>query len=131
MSEHALAVGKTFPWHELYVADTAQAKAFYSEVLGWGIEEYPMGEMGTYTMLQANGKAVAGIMGTNTPQMGHIPAHWAVYVGVDDVDATITKAESLGASVVVPPMDVPNVGRMALLSDPQGAHFWVFKEAAM
>jgi predicted enzyme related to lactoylglutathione lyase len=131
MSEHALAAGTTFPWHELYVADAAAGKAFYAGTLGWESTDFDMGEMGTYPMLIANGKPIAGIMGTaGNPQMEGVPPHWAVYIAVADVDSTVQTAESLGGKVVVPAMDVPTVGRMCLLQDPQGAHFWVYKSAS-
>lgn len=130
MSEHALAAGTTFPWHEVYVPDSEAAKHFYKEALGWEAMDYEMGEMGNYPMLIANGKPIAGIMGTRgNPQMEGVPPHWSVYVAVADVDATVAKVLALGGTVVVPAMDVPGVGRMCLLQDPQGAHFWVFKDA--
>lgn len=128
MSEHAIAAGTTFPWHELYVPDAEAGKSFYKEALGWDSQDFDMGEMGNYPMLIANGKPIAGIMGTaNNPDMSSVPPHWSVYVAVEDVDSTVSKVESLGGSVVVPAMDVPSVGRMCLLQDPQGAHFWVYK----
>jgi len=55
-----------------------------------------------------------------------VPPHWAIYMAVDDVDAKVEEAVGLGSTLVVPAMDVPTVGRMALMSDPQGAHFWFF-----
>jgi len=58
-----------------------------------------------------------------------VPPHWAVYIGVDDVDARLAKCVELGATVLVEPMDVQTVGRMALIQDPQGATFWLFKDA--
>ncbi len=128
MSEHAIAAGKAFPWHELYVADAGAAKAFYTDLLGWSVQEFEMGEMGTYTMLVSNGTPIAGIMQTaGNPDLADMPPHWSVYMAVDDVDATVAKSTALGGTVVVPAMDVPQVGRMSLLCDPQGAMFWVYK----
>ena len=128
MSDFATAVGQTFPWHELYVGDSAQAATFYSQALDWGTESMDMGEMGVYPMLKANGQNIAGIMGTSGQAgMEDVPPHWAIYISVDDVDARLAKCVELGASSVVGPMDIPSVGRMALLRDPQGAHFWIFK----
>ena len=75
---------------------------------------------------------VSGVMQI-TDDMGPIPPHWMVYFGVDDVDAATAKAQELGGSVVVSPMDIPDVGReigrFAGLKDPQGAMFFVFKPA--
>lgn len=87
-----------------------------------------MGEMGNYTMFKVDGVNVAGVMPTaGNPQMEGVPPHWATYIAVDDVDARVAKATENGASVLVPAMDVPNVGRMCLIQDPQGATVWFFK----
>ncbi|MGI8923955.1 MAG: VOC family protein [Fimbriimonadales bacterium] len=129
MDDHALAAGRTFPWHEVYVADTQAAMDFYTKALGMGTEEMEMGEMGKYKMLTANGKAVAGSMSTKELEHPDVPPHWAVYMAVDDVDARVTKVKELGGTCVVDPFDVPTVGRMALIADPQGAHLWLYKDS--
>lgn len=130
MDQHALNTGRTFVWHEVYAADADKAIAFYTEALGFGSSEMDMGPMGTYKMLTMNGQGVAGVMGTaGNPDMEGVPPHWSTYIAVDDVDARVAKCVSLGAQVVVPAMDVPSVGRMALIQDPQGAHVWLYKEA--
>ncbi len=126
---HSLAAGKAFPWHECYVPDVDAAVDFYTKAFDMGIEEMDMGPMGTYKMLKIGGVPLAGIMSTDVMGDGNIPPHWAVYMSVDDVDARVEKATGLGANVVVPAMDIPNVGRMALISDPQGAHIWLYKGA--
>jgi predicted enzyme related to lactoylglutathione lyase len=126
-NDYATRVGTAFPWHELYVADVPAAIKFYAEALGLGHEEMDMGEMGSYPMITHNGKPVAGIMGTTT--LSHpVPPHWAVYLAVDDVDARVAKVLELGGTVVVEALNVPTVGRMALIADPQGAHLWLFQE---
>lgn len=127
LDDHALASGRAFPWHELYVPNLDKALQFYTEALGMGTEDYDMGPAGTYKMLTVNGTAVAGVMPTNVPEMAEVPPHWAVYLAVDDVDARLEKCQAMGATVVVGPMDVPNVGRMCLIQDPLGAHLWLFK----
>jgi predicted enzyme related to lactoylglutathione lyase len=84
-----------------------------------------MGEAGTYTILtNTEGRQIGGCMDLGMLPEG-TPAHWNVYFNVEDVDACVTKAETLGAKTVAPAMDVPGVGRMAMVSDPQGAMFWV------
>lgn len=66
------------------------------------------------------------------PEMpAHVPAHWLTYFWVDDVDASVQKAASLGGAALMPPMDIPNVGRFAVVRDPQGAVFAVFKGSMM
>ena len=131
MEENAVAQGKTFVWHELYGASTSASVEFYSKVLGWETEAMDMGDF-KYTMFKSNGTPVAGVLGTSEiPHLADVPPHWAVYIGVDDVDARLAKCVALGATVLVEPMDVPNVGRMSLIQDPQGATFWLFKDAQM
>jgi len=131
MNDHALNQGSTFIWHELYVPNPAEAIHFYTEALGFGSEEMPMGEMGTYTMLTKNGRGVAGVMSTSEGPAAGAPNHWATYLAVDDVDSRLAKCTEMGATIVVPAMDVPTVGRMALISDPQGAHIWLYKSEPM
>ena len=116
-----------FCWHELGTRDAATAKKFYGEIARWTTQDVPMGEMGTYTLLKLGDKDVAGLYEMQGPQFEGVPPHWMSYVWVDDVDATARKAESLGAKPMMPPMDVPNVGRIAVLQDPTGAHIALFK----
>ncbi len=128
-SPATIAGGKAFIWHELYVGDGEAGRDFYVNALGWDKEDMNMGgDMGTYHMLKAFGSAVAGVMGTNNrPDMKDVPPHWAIYIAVENVDARVDKCTELGGKVIVPAFDVPTIGRMALLQDPQGAHFWLFK----
>ncbi len=107
-------------WNECMTPDIPSATAFYAEVLGMGSETMDM-EEGTYTVLtNAKGRQIGGAM---NPPMAGIPPHWNVYFNVEDVDATVAKAQELGGQVVAPAFDVTGVGRMAVLSDPQGAMF--------
>ncbi|MGY3867478.1 VOC family protein [Aeromonas bivalvium] len=123
---HALAEGSTFTWHELYVADGEAAVRFYAQVLDWESQHLEM-EGDSYPMLVANGRPIAGVQATrDNLQMAGVPPHWAIYVAVDDVDARLARVTEHGGSIVVPAMDIPTVGRMALIADPQGAHLWLF-----
>jgi hypothetical protein len=110
-----------FSWTELMTRDIQGAKKFYGEVLGWEMEDMPMGEGRPYIVLKAGGQGVGGmmLMPESVPQ--NVPPHWAAYVTVDDVDATAKKAEASGAKLIVPPTDIPNVGRSCTFQDPQGA----------
>ena len=132
MDQHALAAGRAFPWHELYVPDVDAAVDFYGKCFDITSQDFPS-EMGTYKMLVIGGVPVAGSMSTSSPEMAsmNVPPHWAVYMSVDDVDARVDKVTANGGTVVVPAMDVPQVGRMALIADPQGAHLWLYKPADM
>ncbi|HLJ55510.1 MAG TPA: VOC family protein [Chthonomonadaceae bacterium] len=107
-------------WNELYTRDTAAAGAFYSGLLGYGLKqsEMPM----PYTELQLDGKSVGGMMAMG-PEMEGVPPHWNIYFTVASCDETYARATALGASPLVPPMDIPGVGKMAMMRDPQGAVF--------
>ncbi len=109
-----------FSWAELMTRDVEGSKKFYKELLGWEMEEMPM-EGGTYTVLKAGGEAVGGMMPmpAEVPEM--VPTHWAAYITVNDVDAVAKKAQEMGATVIVPPTDIPEVGRFSTMKDPQGA----------
>lgn len=111
-------------WVELLTTDAKKAAGFYTGVMG--IESQVMSMPAEYTLLKVGGREVAGIMGI-TREMGPIPPNWSVYFGAADVDASVKKAESLGAKTLKKPMDIPSVGRWATLMDPQGAVFSLFK----
>ena len=113
-------------WHEVYGKSEQVAVDFYTKALGFGVERWPMGER-TYTMLTKNGHAVAGVVGTDVPEMSDVPPHWSTYLAVDDLEASLASCQEHGATVVVPIIEVPSVGRMTLIADPQGAHIWLFK----
>ncbi len=108
-----------FSWNELTTTDIDGAKAFYSELLGWTMEDMPAEGM-TYTMLKVGEQEVAGMMAT-PPEAAGMPSMWGSYVTVDDVDVQAGKVEKLGGKVLVPPRDIPNVGRFCVIQDPQGA----------
>ena len=110
-------------WNELVSPDLPTATKFYADVLGVEWESMPM-EGGDYLCLVSGGRQVGGAM---VPQMEGIPPHWNVYFGTDDTDAGVARAVELGANVVAPAFDVPGVGRMAVLADPQGAMFNLFQ----
>ncbi|HEY2574599.1 MAG TPA: VOC family protein [Verrucomicrobiaceae bacterium] len=110
-------------WNELQTSDAAGAKAFYTGLFGWTTEPFPGGGM-DYTILCNNGKGFGGIM--QSPHPG-APTQWVGYIVVEDVDATVAKVERLGGKVCAPPFDIPQVGRIAIVQDPQGAVFGVHK----
>jgi predicted enzyme related to lactoylglutathione lyase len=118
-------VPNSFCWNELATSDTAKAGDFYSGLFGWGKNVKEMGPM-TYTSFM-NGDRPAGGMYKPTPEMGDIPPNWLTYFAVDDADATASKAKELGATITVPPKDIPDVGRFAIIEDPQGAFFGIIK----
>lgn len=111
-----------FVWDELMTTDVEGAKAFYGDVLGWSFRDEDMGGM-TYTVVQAGESQIAGLMAR--PEGVDLPPFWKAYIKVNDADAAVAKAKELGASVMVEPTDIPDVGRFAVLQDPVGAVFGI------
>jgi uncharacterized protein len=116
----------TFIWSELYTKDPAKAETFYTGLFGWTtkVDDGPM----KYTELKVKDRTFGGLMAI-TPEMGPIPPNWLVYFAVDDADAAIDAAKKAGGSAMMGPMDIPNVGRIAVLADAQGAVFAIIKTA--
>jgi predicted enzyme related to lactoylglutathione lyase len=114
-------------WFELMTSDMKAADAFYGETVGWKGESAKMEGMPPYTMWKMGEETMAGMMAmpAEVAEMG-IPPHWMAYTTVEDVDAAATKAAELGGKILKAGFTVPNVGRMAMLADPQGAPFAVF-----
>ena len=108
-----------FSWNELMTTDPNAAKEFYGKLFKWELMDMPMEEM-TYTVAKAGEDDVAGIMQIPPDDEG-APPSWGAYVTVDNVDQTVRLAEELGGRIVVPARDVPEVGRFAVIQDPQGA----------
>lgn len=117
----------TFVWNELATSDVDGAKAFYTNVIGWTVDDVDMGENGTYHILKDGDEMRGGLMSTAGIPGDPPPPHWMAYIGVDDVDATCEKAKAAGGQVLNGPFDIPNVGRMAVLMDPQGAVVSIMK----
>jgi predicted enzyme related to lactoylglutathione lyase len=123
-----------FLWIELMTTDVEAAKAFYTKAIGWGTQLWgdgqPSPEMGgePYTMWTAGGGPVGGVwkLSEEARSMG-APPHWVAYIGTPDVDASTKMVKEMGGQVYVPPMDVPKIGRMAVVADPQGATFALYK----
>ncbi len=118
-----------FVWYELMTSDPAAAQSFYTSLIGWGTEAFD-GTGTPYTMWTREGTPLGGVMQLpEEAQNGGAPSHWLPYVAVPDVDATVAKAQELGGSVMVPPTDIPEAGRFAVLNDPQSASFCVYCSA--
>lgn len=112
-------------WNELNTRDLDASIEFYGAVFGWTFDTQEMGEAGNYTTIVLGDRPVGGILDMaerDVPEM--IPAHWQVYFGVEDTDATIEAAKQAGGSVMVEPIDIP-AGRFSILTDPHGAGFAV------
>jgi uncharacterized protein len=111
----------TFYWNELMTRDVEGAKKFYADTLGWSYDGMPMPGGGTYWLATMDGEPVGGIMNISAPEFGPVPESWMSYIAVDDVDARVAKAVKAGAKLMKPLFDVPGVGRIAILMQPDGA----------
>jgi uncharacterized protein len=117
-------------WYELVTPEPAGARTFYAAVAGWDIAAEATGPAGTdYRMItRADGGNAGGVLGLSDEMQAHgARPMWLMYVGVDDVDAAVASVEGKGGKTWMPPYDIPQVGRAALVSDPQGAPFYVMK----
>jgi predicted enzyme related to lactoylglutathione lyase len=114
-------------WVELSSPDADASVAFYRDVLGWGVTEPGSAETGGYRMFQCEGKNVAGLMGHM--QEGQ-PTAWATYVSVADADETAQKVQAAGGTLMMGPIDVTDLGRMAVFADPTGAVFGIWQPKA-
>ncbi len=117
-----------FSWTELMTSDAGKAAEFYGALFGWKLETMDMGQ-GPYHVIKSGDSAIGGIMKT-PPTAGPTPPAWSCYVTVAKVEDTVQKCESLGGKLLAGPMDIPNVGRFAVLQDPQGAVINVIAYAA-
>lgn len=115
----------SFCWNELYTTDPARVAEFYMGLFGW-TKDSKHTDMGEYVIFNLGDRNTAGMMKI-PKEWGPVPPHWAVYFAVDDCDKSVDKAKGLGAKATVPPTDIPEVGRFAMLTDPQGAGFSVIK----
>lgn len=124
MGERTKYTPGTFSWTDLATTDQDGAKQFYGQLFGWSAVDNPVGEGMVYSMMQIDGKDVAAI--SPQPQQQRdagVPPLWNSYVTVESADDAAERAQKLGATVHAPPFDVMDVGRMAVIQDPQGAFF--------
>jgi predicted enzyme related to lactoylglutathione lyase len=114
------AVGQ-FVWHDHMSGDPQQAQDFYGKLLGWTYEPFKT-DMGDYPMITKNGQQHGGF----GPAQGGAPPHWVGHVVVDDADAAAKRAEAAGGTILAA-MDMPDVGKFAVIRDPQGAVISAFE----
>jgi predicted enzyme related to lactoylglutathione lyase len=110
-----------FVWYDLMSTDKEASLAFFTSLFGWTTVEFDMGEMGTYSVIEAGGASFGGVMSMD-PSDWH-SSHFIGYIYTDDVDAIAARAPELGGAVPYPPMDIPGIGRFAVLQDVMGAYF--------
>jgi predicted enzyme related to lactoylglutathione lyase len=111
-----------FVWRTLNTTDLPAARKFYSQLFGWSAGEVDMGPAGKYTMFRDGDRDVAGAAALDpaAAAAGARP-HWLAYPSVDDVDAVADRVPAVGGRILVPPTDIPNVGRFCVAADAQGA----------
>jgi len=109
-----------FIWQELVTPDQEASGVFFSKLLGWSLKPLDAGEYGTYTLFQKDGQDIAGMMSPTADTSGN-GSYWHAYIAVKDVDACAKQATTLGGTLVVPPHDIADVGRVCVVSDPTGA----------
>jgi len=117
-----------FIWFELMTPDIEAARAFYTAVVGWTIDGHSGMPGMDYRMLRCGGENAGGVMelGADSIAQGAHPL-WAAYVAVDDVDASAQAVREAGGHIFVPPTDIPDTGRFAMVADPQGAPLYIMR----
>ncbi len=114
-------------WTELTTRDPKKAEAFYSGMFGWNIKHSGAGTPAEYREFSVGGQPIGGIMETPPAMPANVPSYWMPYFQIADLDATVGKAKSSGANLMVGPMPIPGTGRFAIMTDPQGAMFAAFQ----
>jgi len=117
-------------WSELTTRDTKKAEAFYTALFGWTAKHAAPSAVMEYTEFHNQGKPGVGMMPMPAQMPPEVPSYWMPYFQVADCDGSVEKARGLGAKLMVGPQDIPGTGRFAILSDPQGAMFAVYKAAS-
>jgi predicted enzyme related to lactoylglutathione lyase len=120
----------SFVWYELMTDDPNAAAAFYRDVIGWATQDAGMADR-SYTIISMGSTMVGGLMAipAEARAMGARPG-WLGYVGVDDVDACAQRVRAAGGAIHRPPEDIPGIGRFAVVADPHGAAFILFRGAS-
>ena len=109
-----------FAWNELFARDVAASKRFYAAVFGWAYDSFPT-EGYEYTVAKTDEVAVAGMTPVHLGPVNTSQSYWLGTVEVDDVDLAVAKAAELGAAIIQQPKNMANVGRFAVMRDPNGA----------
>jgi predicted enzyme related to lactoylglutathione lyase len=129
MAEFKIPAHGTICWRELATTDLTTAEAFYRQMFGWGLGQSNVTEM-KYSEIHIDDQAVGGMMpidekwGPAPP-----PSHWTAYVAVANADETAAKIKENGGTIRQEPFDAPNVGRIAMATDPSGANFAIIQFA--
>src|SRR5438309_5040817 len=126
MAETRTSIANKPAWVDLSTSDPAAAHAFYSKLFGWDIEVSTDPQYGGNAMAKSGGHDVAGI---GPKQSAEAPSAWSVYIGTTDAEELTKKVQTAGGSVIAPPFDVGDQGRMAVFQDPAGAFISAWQPA--
>ena len=121
----------SFCWIELATTDQNAAKNFYTSLFGWAVTDNPMGPSDFYSIFKLNGRDTGAAYTMRQEQRAQgIPPHWMLYISVESADQSAAKAAQAGGTVLAPPFDVMDFGRMAIIQDPTGAVFALWQAKA-
>ena len=123
MTEHQYFTGQ-FVWRELMTKDAERAKGFYGELCNWTFEAMPMPDGEPYTFVKLGDQPIGGLHAMG-PEMAEVPAHWASFVSVEDVDATYERALGAGALSVQTPQRRGDPDRRSGVTGPSGITWWI------
>lgn len=115
-------------WYELLTSDVKAAEGFYKTIVGWTVTPFEGSDQPYDMWMRADGVAVGGVM--KIPEGMSFPPHWGMYVGVPKLEDAVSQVERLGGGALSPVIDVPSVGRMRTMRDPQGSAFSVYEPAS-
>lgn len=110
-----------FHWNELRTRNVEQVKKFYADTIGWTFQRTSTPDGSDYWLALEGGIPVAGVFQLTSPRFDAVPESWIAFLAVDDVDKRVAKAVRAGATLMMPIFDVPDVGRIAMLTEPGGA----------
>jgi predicted enzyme related to lactoylglutathione lyase len=126
MAEFKIPQSNTICWRELTTKDLPAALEFYKKLFGWTLQQTKLAPM-DYKEIILDDVAQGGMMAIDENWPAGVPSHWSTYVAVDNADETVAKIVTNGGSVRVPPFDVPGIGRMSIVADPDGAGFAIMQ----
>ncbi len=119
----------SFIWYELMTSDMQAAEAFYCKVVGWTCKEMKLTDI-DYRVFSSGEAMTAGLMSIPDEAKKHgARPSWSGVIAVDDIGAAVVKLQKLGGTLIRPPADIPNIGRFAVVTDPQGGHFQILQPA--
>ena len=110
-----------FIWNELATSRPGVCREFYARVFGWTSQEVDLGDFGKYSVWLHEGQGVGGMLHMDDADGAEPVAFWTSYLGVEDVDDTAQKVIDAGGSIRLPPTNIPELGRVAIIADPTGA----------